>query len=142
MKDLVPLIDSNVFLDVFLNRVDFMEESGKVLDYCMEIEKKPLVAAHSVTNMYYILRKQVSDELRREILCSLFDFFEVSSINAEKLKLALNRNDFTDFEDCLQNECAVKENADCIITRNKKDFAASEIPVYTPHEFLERVRSA
>ena len=74
MKNITPLIDSNVFLDVFLFRVDFMEESSKVLDYCMNLNSRCLVSAHSVTNMYYIMRKEIKDDLCREILLSLFDF--------------------------------------------------------------------
>lgn len=142
MKDLVLLIDTNILMDVLCEREEFLEYSKKVFELCRTHQFRGIIAAHSITNMFYILRKGYSDDQRRSMILSLFDFFEVSSVNAEKLMSALNRNDFTDFEDCLQNECAVKENADCIITRNKKNFAASEIPVYTPHEFLERVRSA
>ena len=40
------------------------------------------------------------------------------------------------FEDGLQYQCALEESVDCIITRNKKDFFGSKIPVYTPDEFL------
>jgi len=44
---------------------------------------------------------------------------------------------FTDFEDALQYCSAQTVDADCIVTRNKKDFSASEIPVYDLDEFLE-----
>jgi hypothetical protein len=44
---------------------------------------------------------------------------------------------FTDFEDALQYCSALTVDADCIVTRNKKDFTASEIPVYELDEFLE-----
>ena len=50
---------------------------------------------------------------------------------------ALENKEFTDLEDGLQYQCAVEENVDFIITRNKKDFLASKIPVYTPSEFLQ-----
>lgn len=137
MKNITPLIDSNIFLDVFLCRVDFMEESSKILDYCINLEKKCLISAHSITNMYYIMRKEIKDDLRRELLLSLFDFFEIVSIDEQKLRSALVRRDFMDFEDCLQNECAVESKADCIITRNKKDFEGSDVKVYTPKEFID-----
>lgn len=135
MKDMVLLIDSNVFLDVFLNRIDFLADSKKVIDYCMCLKKKCFIAAHSITNMYYIMRKEMNDELRRKILLSLFTYFNISSIDAPKLISALNRDDFRDFEDCLQNECAIEEQVDCIITRNKKDFEGANVSVYTPTEF-------
>lgn len=137
MKNITPLIDSNIFLDVFLCRVDFMEESSKVLDYCMNLENRCLISAHSITNMYYIMRKEIKDDLRREILLSLFDLFEIVSVDEQKLRAALLRSDFKDFEDCLQNECAVESNADCIITRNKKDYEGADVKVYTPKEFID-----
>ena len=51
---------------------------------------------------------------------------------------ALERNDFPDFEDCLQDECATQNHADYIITRNIDDFSSSNIPAITPLDFLEK----
>ena len=45
-------------------------------------------------------------------------------------------SDFTDFEDALQHFSAKTVDADCIVTRNKKDFRASDIPVYELEEFM------
>ena len=44
--------------------------------------------------------------------------------------------DFTDFEDCLQVECAKDFGANCIVTRNTKDFQGSIAPVTEPSEFI------
>ena len=41
-----------------------------------------------------------------------------------------------DFEDALQYFSAVQAGADCIVTRNIKDFDFSTIKVLTPNEFL------
>ena len=41
-----------------------------------------------------------------------------------------------DFEDCLMATCAKSNKCDCIITRNKKDFLAFEMTLYSPEEFL------
>ena len=43
---------------------------------------------------------------------------------------------FIDFEDCLQEECAVEEIADYIVTRNPDDFVESRVKVIQPDEFL------
>ena len=42
-----------------------------------------------------------------------------------------------DFEDMLQYVCAKEHGCDAIITRNKKDFIFSTLPLYTPTEFLQ-----
>lgn len=45
--------------------------------------------------------------------------------------------DAKDFEDAIQYETAVEGKCECIITRNKKDFYFSQIPVFTPEEFIK-----
>ena len=50
-------------------------------------------------------------------------------------------SDWKDYEDATQNATALKAEADCIVTRNKKDFSESFLPVYTPAELLELLSS-
>ena len=45
-------------------------------------------------------------------------------------------SDWKDYEDATQHCSALVEGADCIVTRNKKDFQKSNIPVYTAAEFF------
>ena len=73
----------------------------------------------------------------RIMIKSLFDILEVSGIGKNVLLTALERVNFKDFEDCLQDECAVAVNADYIVTRNINDFANSKIKAITPQEFWE-----
>lgn len=61
--------------------------------------------------------------------------------NSRKVKLALNRGDFKDLEDCIQDECAAAIKADYIVTRNKKDFENSIVPAILPQEFLDMIES-
>lgn len=49
--------------------------------------------------------------------------------------------DFSDFEDCLQEECAVAVSADYIVTRNPKDFVSSRVPAILPNDFLKKLES-
>ena len=56
-------------------------------------------------------------------------------VDASVVREALD-SDFTDFEDALQHFSAKTVDADCIVTRNKKDFGTSEIPVYELEEFM------
>ena len=63
-------------------------------------------------------------------------FLQVTNISYENVRHALERNDFPDFEDCLQDECAAQNHADYIITRNTNDFLTSSIPAITPSDFL------
>lgn len=136
MKNLVVLIDSNILLDIFLNRVEFLENSQKIFDLCRKKIINGKLAAHTVTNLFYILRKTYSDFQRRNLLLSLFEIFDVISVDKIRLVAALENSDFRDFEDCLQDECAYAVDADYIITRNTKDYKNSFVKALTPEDFL------
>lgn len=62
--------------------------------------------------------------------------FRISDLNMKKILAALDNDEFLDFEDCLQEECAVEEIADYIVTRNPDDFIKSRVKVIQPDEFL------
>ncbi|MGP1430849.1 MAG: hypothetical protein ACTTJ4_00775 [Treponema sp.] len=49
------------------------------------------------------------------------------------MKVLLDTNILVDF---LAKRPVFFNSVECIITRNKKDFFGSKIPVYTPDEFL------
>ena len=80
------------------------------------------------------MRKDYTVEERREILLALCQLFDVSCINEDKIQNALKNNEFSDFEDCLQMECAKEYHADYIVARNTADFAASNIPCMEPEQ--------
>ena len=139
MKNITVLIDTNIFIDVLQDRIPFTDNSQAVIGLVTQKKIKGAVAAHSITNLWYILRKTHSDEERRNYLLSLFELFDVVSMDKNRLVAALEKSDFKDFEDCLQDECAYAINADYIITRNAKDFESSMVKALTPEEFLENL---
>lgn len=44
---------------------------------------------------------------------------------------------FRDIEDAMQHYAAMQSECDVIITRNVKDFSQSDIPVFSPDEYLK-----
>ncbi len=131
------LIDTNVIVDDFLMREPFYETSHKIIEFCSEHKVEGFLAAHTITNLFYILRKNFSNEKVRELILGLFNTFTVEDIDTSKLIRALLENNFKDFEDRLQIECAIAIDADYIITRDKNDFLDSEILCATPAEFCD-----
>ena len=132
------LIDTNIILDILMKRIPFYETSNTVLSYCVSEKLKGYIALHSVSNIYYILRKHFSAEDRRKLLLGMLDLLQIANATHEGVKRALARNDFSDFEDCLQDECARRVFADYIITRNMDDFTKSQIPAVTHEEFIQK----
>ncbi|MCQ2240303.1 PIN domain-containing protein [Treponema sp.] len=133
------MIDTNILLDIFLNRIEFLDNSRKIFDLCKDNVVSGKLAAHTITNLFYILRKNYNDFQRRGIILSLFEIFDVVSVDKNRLVSVLEKSNFKDFEDSLQDECAYAINADYIITRNTKDFEGSMVKALTPEEFLEKV---
>lgn len=135
---MLVLIDTNVILDILEKRDPFYEASSEILSLCATKKIKGCIAIHSVSNIFYILRKHYSAENRRRLLLGILDFLQVAGVDHESVRHALERKDFPDFEDCLQDECAMQHHADYIITRNITDFSNSNIPAITPMDFLKK----
>jgi len=134
------LIDTNIILDYLLTRTPFYEAADKLIQECMKGTVRSCIAAHSFPNMFYILRKDFTVEERKKLLKNLCTLFDVEGIDQDKIIKALDNEDFSDFEDRLQVECAVSYAADYIITRNLSDFTESPVKAITPEEYLESMK--
>ena len=134
------LIDTNVLADVLLGRDPYYDIAYSILTLCADKKVYGYMAAHSIPNLFYILRKSMTEEERRQALKDICQIVKVEGIDSFKIISALDNVDFSDFEDCLQEECAVAVSADYIVTRNVKDFVASRIPVILPDQFLEKYK--
>lgn len=115
----------------------FYEEAKKVVLACAEGKVKGCIAAHSIPNMYFILRKDYNEQDRREVLYNLCSVFDVEGIDKPKLLAGLQNEKFSDFEDCLQMECAKAYGAEYIVTRNISDYETSQVKAILPKDFLE-----
>lgn len=130
------LIDTNILIDYFIKREPFYKNAKEIITKCGQKEIEGYVAAHSVMNTYYTLRKDYSSNERRKILYNLCQSVNVVNIDETKIKNALLNADFKDMEDCLQAECAAACGAKYIITRNIKDFQTSKVTAILPEDFL------
>ena len=139
-KDLAmrALIDTNVLIDFIAMREPYFEAARRVIDACDRGILTGGIAAHSIPNIYYVLRKEMPDEKRKEILKLLCEICSVVALDKYKMMNALENKDFADFEDCLQMYCAVAFHTDYIVTRDTSDFTHSIIPCISPDEFCRR----
>ena len=138
---MVILVDTNILMDVIADRKPYAEYGKEILEMCAKRQVTGVMAAHSIPNLFYILRKDFSQEERRALLRNLCRIFRISDLNAKKILAALDNDEFLDFEDCLQEECAVEQSADFIVTRNPDDFMKSRVKVLQPDEFLRIAKS-
>jgi predicted nucleic-acid-binding protein len=129
------LFDSDVLLDVLAQRQPFVSTSAQALNTATQPQVQGYVAGHAVTNIFYILRRQVGSETARELLSRLLQYLQVANVTEEVIRAAL-QSSMTDFEDAVTSEAANAAGIEIIVTRNTPDFAASAIPVVLPAEFL------
>lgn len=133
------LVDTNILLDYLLCREPYDQAARNIVIACKQKQVSGCIAAHSVSNLFFILRKAFSVEERRSLLHNLCELFEVEGIDKAKILEALENESFSDFEDCLQMECAKAFRADYIVTRNGGDFRCSKIPCMEPEEFCKMI---
>ena len=137
---MVILIDTNIIIDALADREPYATDAKQIMEKCATREITGVLAAHSIPNLFYILRKEFSQEERRYLLKNLCKIFQVSELNEKRIIAALENEMFSDFEDGLQEECAVASMADYLVTRNPFDFKHSRIKVILPNEFLRKMQ--
>ena len=82
--------------------------------------------------------KTIGNKAGRQAIQTLLQIYEVAPVDHKVLQTALNTG-FKDYEDSVLYAAGVNVGVGAIITRNVKDFASSELPVYTPEEYLVNV---
>ncbi len=132
------IVDTNVLLDVVLKREPFVEHSLAVIVACQKEIIEGSITTQTIADMFYLLRKDFTPKERRAILLWYCDIFQISSVDGNKMVLALKNENFSDLEDCLQSECAISFEADYIVTRNEKHFHHSIVPAISPYNFCKK----
>ena len=132
------IIDTNILLDVFGQRQPHYDNSVQVWSLAETEKVQGFISAISYNNIFYILQKVSGLAAARKALVLLRDTFTTIDLDQKLINMAIDSK-FKDFEDAIHYFSAIRTQADCIITRNQKDFKLADIPVYSPEEFLQLV---
>lgn len=135
---MVLLIDTNIVLDVLLNRPEFVKDSAIIWKLCETEQAKGYISKLTYANIMYVMRKQLTPDQIEEVFRKLNLIFEFANFSSAILERAVNMK-WEDFEDAVQSATAESVHADYIITRNLKDFVQSKVMAFTPTEFLARI---
>ena len=127
--------DTNVVLDVLLDRAPFVQASARLVEAVAQGRVQGLLVATTLTTVDYVLRRQHGQAGARQGLTRLLSLFDVAAVTRPVLETAL-AVDWPDFEDAVLHEAARLAHADAVVTRNPADFQAATLPVYTPDELL------
>ena len=134
-------VDTNILVDLVLSRQEFLPDAQRVFAIGYAGEAQLVVSALSFVNTVYLGRKYkfpMGDVLSK--LRMIADFVDVADLSGQNVVDMLTSG-WRDYEDATQYRSAIDEQADCIVTRNKKDFKAGTLPVLSPVEFFNKIDS-
>ncbi len=138
---MTALIDTCVIVDALQSRQPFCSDAQKIFILAANERFKGCISAKSVTDIYYITHRLThSDKETRVILEKLFSLFKVEDTAGADCLHALP-SDISDYEDAIMAETAKRIEADCIVTRNEKDYKNSDVAVYSPSDFIRKLES-
>lgn len=128
-------VDTNVLLDILLERNPWANDAAVLLSMADRKEIELLCCSLSFSTAIYLMQRFKYS--RKEIVSKLSiikSICTVTTVNEAVIDRML-QSDFNDLEDAIQYYSALAFGAEAIVTRNTKDFAASKIPVVSPHDF-------
>ena len=131
-------IDTDIVLDLFLDRQPHLENARKIFQLASEQRIKLFSSITTFTNSYYILRRLIANTRAKEKLDFLEKRVTVLDTKHEIVKQALVSR-FSDFEDAIQHYTAISHKMDVLITRNIKDYKNALLPIKTAADFLSQV---
>lgn len=129
------MLDTNVVLDVLLDRTAFVDQSSQILDLVERGTVTGLLCATTITTLAYLAGKAVGKQQSTKQIRQLLSLFEVAPVTRAVLDAAL-ASKAPDFEDAVLAEAALQAGAHAIITRNLRDFAHSPVRAHTPAQWL------
>lgn len=127
------LIDTNVVLDFLQERQPFVEDAARLFARIDAGEIEGLIAATTMTNIYYIVRKAAGASIAKNTIIQLLTGLTICVVDRAVLEQAIAL-DFSDFEDAVQYACAIGCGVDAIVTRDRTGFEDAEIAVILPGE--------
>ena len=123
------VIDTCVIVDALQSRDPFCKDAQSIFLLCANRQFEGFLTAKAITDIYYLTHRQThSGKATRDILtklCALFGLLDTASLDIRKAISA----EIPDFEDAVMVETAVRSGADCIVTRNTRDYSLSLIHI-------------
>lgn len=135
-------MDTNVVIDFLANRQPFSADAAILFNLAVESKVTIFISAVSCNNIYYILRKSLSNATTIRLMESLADITKIADVTDAVIRQLL-QTEFKDYEDAIQYYCALTiPEIDFIVSRNTKDFKKSRLPVLTPLEAVRVLKEA
>ena len=129
------LFDTNILVDIMISREQFIEDSERLVAYVAGKKICGFVTANSVTDVYYLVKKNLPKNIAREELKKLLYAFEIIEVSGPDCRAAFDIK-IADYEDALLVVCAQKLAIDYIVTRDSDLLKYSNFNVVSPKALL------
>lgn len=132
------LFDTNIVLDLFLERQPFASVAKTIVSLHLEKRVPITITSLSTVNMHYIIRKNygiIEANKSLDRVLSLFYIIDTTKVSVYKSY----HSTFKDFEDGVQYFSGLESEIQILITRNKKDFVETKMKILTPSEDLKEL---
>jgi len=133
------LVDVNVILDVLLDRPPHAVASRAIWAAIELRWVEGLLAAHAVTTLDHLMRKELGVAGSRRALRALLRIFTVAGVDHAVIQSALDAH-APDFEDSVTAAAALAARCDRIVTREPMGVRAAPAPVCTPEAAAPLIR--
>jgi predicted nucleic acid-binding protein len=132
------LFDTNVILDALLRRSPWASDAATCWQASDEGKVMGCVTASTLTDIFYVARKQKGLNVARDAIRICLDAFAICVVDRQALEQAVDLSG-VDFEDDLQIACATLAGLDIILMRDKSGFITSSIPTLSPAEMAAQL---
>ena len=127
-------VDTNIVIDLLAKREPFYRAAQELFTLSDKKEVQLQISSLTFANAYYSIVKHYKSVDAKKHLSKFKVLVEILPLEDKAIELALA----SDFEDGLQYFTAMDNESDIILTRNKKDFKSSKLPVMTAEEYLKK----
>jgi predicted nucleic acid-binding protein len=130
------LVDTNVVLDVLLDRSPFSGPATRVFSRVERGDIAGHLGATTITTVHYLAAKAIGKTDADRAVEKLLVLFDVAPVTRTVLQSALSLG-FSDYEDAVLHETARHAGLDGIVTRDTTGFRRATLSVYRPDELLQ-----
>ena len=135
------LLDTNIIVDVALERQPYFEASQQVLLLVEQGQIEGYISASTFGDLYYIIRRSRGREWTTDFINWLVTYCQIATVNEAVIRIALTSN-FRDFEDAIQYSTAVVNQLDAIVTRNPQDFPVTTPRIISPNQLIQELTNS
>ena len=135
------LFDTNIILDALASRKPYNREAEQLFLLVAKEQITGFITANSVTDIYYLIRKNLSENDARKAIRNLLLLFEIVDITKNDCEKAIYI-DNSNYEDAILVVCAKKSKIDIIVTRDEELLEYQDFNIVKPNILLSEFNSS